>query len=210
MMRKLRFVPVFLSAAALAVLTGCTPDNANDAKPVIYLYPEQEEKVTVELDYSGELTCTYPAYDGGWTVTAQPDGTLTDETSGKEYNYLFWEGTTDIQYDFSSGFVVAGGDTAQFLEEKLAYMGLNERERNEFIVYWLPQMEENAYNLIAFQGDVYTDHARLHITPEPDSMLRVFMAYKPLDRPVTVPEQQLASFEREGFTVVEWGGARIE
>ena len=49
------------------------------AKPVIYLYPKEEMEVTVRLELDGNLTCTYPAYDEGWTVTARPDGTLTDE-----------------------------------------------------------------------------------------------------------------------------------
>lgn len=40
------------------------------AKPVIYLYPEEETAVTVKLDYAGALTCTYPAYGNGWAVTA--------------------------------------------------------------------------------------------------------------------------------------------
>lgn len=38
-------------------------------------------------------------------------------------------------------------------------------------------------------------------------MLRVFMAWQPLDEPVEIEPQVLESFEREGFTVVEWGGA---
>ena len=45
--------------------------------------------------------------------------------------------------DFSRGFVVRGSDTAAFLREKLAYMGLTPREYNEFIVYWLPRMQNN-------------------------------------------------------------------
>ena len=60
-------------------------------------------------------------------------------------------------------------------------LGLNRREANEFIVYWLPHMEGNAYNLIAFQTSSYTDHARLTADPAPDTVLRVFMAWKPLD-----------------------------
>ena len=71
-------------------------------------------------------------------------------------------------------------------------------------------MEENNYNLITFQGEKYTEHAKLKISPEPDSILRVFMAYKPLDKPVDIPEQELEPFEREGFTVIEWGGAEME
>ena len=50
-------------------------------KPVIYLYPEETTEVTVKLDFKGKLTSTYPAYENGWKVTAQPDGTLTDADS---------------------------------------------------------------------------------------------------------------------------------
>ncbi len=70
-------------------------------------------------------------------------------------------------------------------------------------------MEQNPYNLIAFQTDAYTDHARLTIFPEPDSLLRVFMAWKPLEAPVELSEQDLPAFERTGFTAVEWGGAEV-
>lgn len=195
-------------AAVSVLLTGCT--DMRDEKPVIYLYPEQAQEVLVQLELDGEFTCTYPEYDNGWKVKAYPDGTLRDQVTGKEYNYLFWEGTSETEYDLSRGFVVEGKDTAGFLEEKLAYLGLNEKERNEFIVYWLPRMEDNKYNLITFQGKAYTEHAKLKISPEPDSILRVFMVYKPLDKAIDIPEQELEPFEREGFTVIEWGGAEME
>ena len=199
---------VLLAAVAVLMLSGCeSVFGGRDAKPVIYLYPEEETAVTVALDYGGTLTCTYPAaQDGVWTVTASPDGTLRDE-EGQEYSYLFWEGTCAASYDFSEGFCVSGTDTAAFLEEALSSLGLNRREANEFIVYWLPQMEQNPYNLISFQAEAYTDHARLEISPRPDSVLRVFMAWKALDEPVELPAQTLPAFARTGFTVVEWGGA---
>ena len=165
-------------------------------------------EATVCLDLDWNLTCTYPAYDGGWTVTAQPDGILTD-AEGRTYNYLYWEGVASTEYDFSQGFCVPGEDTAAFLEDALARLGLTRREANEFIVYWLPRMEPNPYNLIAFQATAYTDHARLTITPEPDSLLRVFMAWQPLDTQEDIPAQNLPAFDRTGFTVVEWGGAEI-
>jgi hypothetical protein len=114
-----------------------------------------------------------------------------------------------MKFDFSEGFVVKGEDSAEFLREKLSYMGLTPREYNEFIVYWMPMMEKNRYNLVAFQGASYTDNAILHITPEPDSVLRVFMAFRPIPGPIQIPPQELAPFERKGFTVVEWGGTMV-
>ena len=88
-------------------------------------------------------------------------------------------------------------------------MGLIPKEYNEFIVYWLPLMENNKYNLISFQGENYDENARLEIEPKPDSILRVFMAYKPLKEYKEVEEQEIIPFERKGFTVIEWGGTEI-
>ena len=194
----------------LLLLAGCEPEEQQtDAKPVIYLYPPTETEVSVRLHYDGQLTCTYPAYRQGLHVTAQPDGTLTDD-QGNQYSYLFWEGENQAVYDFSQGFVVPGRETADFLRQALSQLGLTPREYNEFIVYWLPRMEGNPYNLISFQQEAYTDTARLEITPEPDSLLRVFMAYQPLDRPAEVEPQVLEPFVRQGFTVVEWGGCEIK
>lgn len=177
-------------------------------KPVIYLYPEIETDVQVSLHYDGELTCTWPAYEEGWQVHAKPDGTLTD-ADGHEYSYLFWEGSSDTEYDFSRGFCVPGSESGSFLRNSLEALGLTPREYNEFIVFWLPRLQENPYNLIAFQGDCYTEHARLDISPAPDTLLRVFMAYRPLQTAIQIAPQTLNATVREGFTVVEWGGTEL-
>ena len=201
-----------LLITALVILSGCRPGPGDTyvAKPVIYLYPPEETQVNVRLSYDGELTTTYPPYHGEWSVTARPDGTLMNHADGKEYSYLFWEGKEGAaSYDFSNGFCVAGGDSMEFLQKVLPELGLIPKEYNEFIVYWLPVLEQNAYNLISFQTEEYTDHAGLEITPSPDSLLRVFMAWKPLEEPIQIEPQTFAPFQREGFTVVEWGGARV-
>lgn len=194
---------------------GETPEESQagpalSAKPVIYLYPETETEVSVTLDYGGTLTTTYPAYNQGWQVTARPDGTLINQADGREYFYLFWEGISDTAYDFSEGFVVKGSETAAFLQQALEEMGMTPREYNEMIVYWLPMMEGNPYNLISFQTDRYTELAGLSISPQPDSLLRVFMAWQALEEPVEVPPQELSAFGRTGFTVVEWGGTQVK
>ena len=209
-----RIIALTLSAAlacgCLLTACGCSREAEQpDLKPFIYLYPEEKEDVSVELDYEGDLTCTYPEYNGRWNVTALPDGTLVD-ANGQTYNYLYWEGENDAAYDFSKGFCVAGSNTAAFLESALGQLGLTRREANEFIVYWLPLMQDNPYNIISFQTDAYTQAAQLHIDPEPDTLLRVFMAWKPADAPMDIPAQELTAPERVGFTVVEWGGSLVK
>lgn len=214
-----KWMAFILALLCVSVLVACgedEKDNIRDiptvpstpAKPVIYLYPEEKTEVTVELDFNGTLTSVYPAYKNGWTVVAQPDGTLTD-ASGREYYCLFWEGETEVEYDLSTGFCVSGADTAAFLEDALRQLGLTDKEANEFIIYWLPQMEESPYNLIAFQDTAYTENAVLSVEPVPDTVIRVFMAWRPLDTPVDIAPQTLNAPAREGFTVVEWGGAQV-
>jgi len=176
-------------------------------KPVIYLYPEDRTDVSVKVNFplGGELTCTYPEYSDGWKVTALPDGTLYDE-NGDEYYCLYWEGQSRDVMNDSEGFCVAGKDTASFLREKLMYIGLSAREANEFIIYWLPRMQDNPYNIITLHTTDYAASVPLTVSPAPDTQIRVFMTFTPSDELVDIPEQTLPRFERNGFTLVEWGG----
>ena len=178
------------------------------AKPIIYIYPEEEMVVDINLHFNGELTHTYPKYNGYWKVLAKPDGTLYDE-SGQEFYAMYWEGNAREQFTMDEGFCIPGEETAPFLEKSLAILGLNRREANEFIVYWLPKLENNPYNLIHFSTDEYEEMAKLNITPQPETLIRVMMVYKPLEAPVEIPLQDLnkISKKRKGFTVVEWGGS---
>ncbi len=171
--------------------------------------------VMVELNYEGELIADYPKYDhtiSGWNVTAYPDGNLINHADGQEYSYLFWEALTNHsnQWNLSEGFVVKGSDTREFLQNILPKLGLTPKEYNEFIVYWYPLMKDNPYNLIHFAGSEYDEANQLKITPKPDSLLRVFMVYKPLDRKIEIQSQEIQSFKREGFSVVEWGGTELK
>lgn len=180
-------------------------------KPVIYLYPTQKQTIEVRLNYNGALTHTYPKYPtDGWQVIAEPNGTLWDK-NGMEYYALFWEGKPHKQIIPKDGFVIAGKETAAFLEEKLAYLGLNRKEANEFIMYWLPRMEENNYNFIHFSGKQYEEQAALIINPKPETIIRVMMLTQALEYKINIPLQDLNSLKnkRKGYTVVEWGGCLI-
>ncbi|MEG1687030.1 MAG: hypothetical protein RR276_04015, partial [Angelakisella sp.] len=181
--------------------------NPETAKPVIYLYPTQTTEVSVKLDFAGQLCYTYPAYRDGWEVTADPDGHLVNKEDGSEHYYLFWDGSSGTDWQFDSGFCVAGADTEAFLKEKLPLLGLTPREYNDFITFWVPRLQSNPYNLITFAGAQYEALAPLTVTPAPDSILRVHMVYKPLTQYQDIPPQPLTGFTRKGFSLVEWGGS---
>ncbi|MDD5221189.1 MAG: hypothetical protein PHV47_01125 [Candidatus Pacebacteria bacterium] len=184
-------------------------------KPVIYLYPNDKQDVLVQLDYDGKIIADYPDYNysiKGWEVTAFPDGHLINHADNKEYSYLFWEGIGNkkAEYDLSKGFIVKGSDTKEFLQRILEKIGLTPKEYNEFIVYWYPRMKDNRYNLVHFTNEEYTNTAKLSIIPKPDSLLRVFMVFKPLQTLINITPQDIKAFKRTGFSVVEWGGTEIE
>lgn len=176
-------------------------------KPVIYLYPTKTTDVTVRIKLTdGRFTQSIPAGSGNWRVTANPDGKLTDKASGRSYDYIFWESTDNTDYDWSEGYVVKGSEAEDFLLDILPKMGLSKKESGEFSDYWLPRLEKNEYNLVTFQTDRYTDTAKLDVSPKPDTVIRVFMAFKAIDVPIAINAPEIKPVERKGFTVVEWGG----
>ena len=184
-----------------------------DEKPIIYLYPEKPEVINVEPGKPECLTHTYPKYEkqGDWKVLANPDGKLIDLNTKRKLYSLYYESRSDVDFKVEKeGFVVKGEDTIKFLEEKLAILGLNEYESQEMIIYWLPRLESNKYNYIRFASkEEIEKNMPLKFSKEPDSLIRVLMLYKPLNKKIEVKEQILETPERKGFTVVEWGGSEI-
>ena len=180
-------------------------------KPIIYLYPKETTELTVKLGKPENITYSYPKYVDGWNVIANIDGTLIDKNTRRELYSLYWEGINSEQFNLDEGFVVKGNETIEFLEEKLAILGLNEREAEEFIVYWLPILEKNEYNYIRFATiDEINKNMPLEFSVKPDTIIRVLMQYKALDNYIEVKEQKLETPERTGFVAVEWGGTEIK
>ena len=176
------------------------------AKPVLYLYPTKKTKVEVSFQKPELLTTTYPKFDKSWVVTASKNGDLYD-AKGKYYYGLYWEEEGSTEVDFKEGFYVSKDNAIDFLEEKLTTIGLNARERNEFIMYWLPILEKNEHNLVYFELTKEREkYNKLNISPKPDSLLRVAIHVKKVDGFTYIKEEKLETFKRKGFSAVEWGG----
>lgn len=176
------------------------------AKPILYLYPDKTTEVEVNFEHEENLTTTYPKFDNSWKITANPNGDLYDK-NGKYYYGLYWEENKNHEVNFEKGFYVTKENAITFLEEKLSTIGLNEKERNEFIMYWLPILEKNGQSLVYFElTEEREKYNKLEITPAPDSLLRIAIHVKKVNKPVKIKEQHLTSFNRHGFTAVEWGG----
>jgi hypothetical protein len=181
---------------------------AECGKPVIYLYPEKTTDVSVKVEPSGGFSKTEPAYNNGWNVTATPEGQLTELATGSVYPYLFWEGRSNSVYQTPNrGWVVPQSEVQGFLLEKLAKLGLNAKESADFIEFWEPRMQGAPYYFVTFLGNREMNQlAPLTVDPKPDTVIRILMDFTPLEKPIDVQGYDIRTPERQGFTVVEWGG----
>ena len=179
-------------------------------KPVLYLYPKEKTDISVKVEKPELLMTTYPKYNDGWKVSVESNGDMYDNNN-KYYYGLYWIERKITEEKFETGFYVEKEDAIDFLEEKLSFIGLNDRERNEFIMYWLPILEENEKSIINFDlTDEIENINKLIIEPKPDSLLRVHMNVKKVNNKVNIKEQQLKSFNRTGYSAIEWGGSIIK
>lgn len=176
-------------------------------KPVIYLYPEKETEISVKVEPKGGLGKSDPEYGNGWRVLADPKGELTELKTGKKYPYLFWEGRGGIYEQPKQGFLVERNNVHRFLIEKLVLLGLNEKEKADFMEFWEQKMQSAPYYFVTFLGNREMDAlAPLEISPKPDTIIRVLMDFSPLDQPIKTQEYEIKTPKRDGFTAVEWGG----
>ncbi len=177
-------------------------------KPAIYLYPENDLLVHVRLNPLGKILLTIPDYPSfGWSVKATPLGDIYAGYS--RHDYLYYE--ADIP-DYliklpKEGFVVGYDSLDSFLPDLVTRLGLNEKEKKQFIDYWLKVLPESPYYQIKIVGqDLLTNISPLYINPSPDSTIRVTLHFTPLENKISLKEPVIITPERKGFTVVEWGG----
>lgn len=176
------------------------------AKPILYLYPKFTTLVTVTFANISALTTTYPKFIDKWTVIANKNSDLYD-LKGNYYYALYWEENSNHRVSFNEGFYVTKDNAIDFLEEKLTIIGFNAKERNEFIMYWLPILEKNGQSLVYFELTEEREfYNKLIINPIPDSLLRVAIHVKKVNSYTKIKEQKLKTFNRKGFAAIEWGG----
>ena len=170
-------ITICIFADIIFLLMGLVYTNIK-RKPVLYLYPETETNVEVKFSKPELLTTTYPKYVDSWNVKVLPSGDMYDQ-NGKYYYALYWEELSTNKFNFNEGFYVEKDNAIEFLEEKLSILGLNDKERNEFIMYWLPILEQNKKSLVYFETtESLQKENELIINPKPDSLLRIRMHVK--------------------------------
>lgn len=181
--------------------------GAEMGKPVIYLYPTQTSKISVNVKPTGGISVSIPPINNGWNVVATPDGLITNLSDRKQYPYLFWEGFASDFTTPKEGFVVAKNQVSSFFDQTLRYQGMNEKEITDFKEFWVPKLTTKPYYFITYiDQDSIDRYAPLTVSPKPDTSIRIFFDYRGLDHRQEVTPQRLKAGVRNGFTLIEWGG----
>lgn len=181
-----------------------------NCEPILYLYPEIETNIQVSLGERVDVISSLPAATDTWHVRATPNGKLTDPTTQRTYDHIFWEGIAGVLPPLEKGFVVDTSQLITFFDEKLQTLGLNASETDDFKKAWLKEFGDARYYFIGFYDRRVIDkYAPMTIEPRPETVIRILMDYRPLKSRIPVASPQLESpGRREGFTVVEWAGLK--
>ena len=179
-------------------------------KPVIYLYPVKDTVVNVSINIPGSIVESIPTYvNGGWTVLTHPNGSL--EYLDKIYTELYYESSVTKVNPPKQGFVVTKSQAEAKLIEITTKLGLIKPEQDEFLSYWLPQINKLSvpYLFISVIDQKEKDRIdNVVISPKPDTKIEFLVYFKPVYAPFSPQELNLPdqSPKRNGFTSVEWGG----
>jgi hypothetical protein len=188
--------------AALVVYESQQEGRLVVKKPAIYLYPEEDSFVSVQLDINGKLIKDVPEYRGVWNVFVTKEGII----DGK-YDYLFYEAELNKLELSKNGWIVKYEDLEPWFDENLPKLGLNEKEKLQFKEYWLKELSKsNYYEIKLLEDEFLKENMGIIVSPKPDTVIRLNFYFKPLKEKILLQEPLIVTPERIGFTVVEWGG----
>jgi len=173
------------------------------AKPNIYLYPEEATDVAVSLEMSEGtwILASYPEYVDGWSVSVEPDGLIDGA-----YDYLFYETKSEGEFQRSEGWAVPQEEVISWFEKTLFEYGFNEREVDDFISYWAENLPwEPCYAIYPQLDEEISSAVGLIVDPVPTSVLRLWLLLDESETCSALTAPQIPVFNREGFTVTEWG-----
>ncbi len=212
--KLLGFPFLFIMYLIIAVpFQSCEPDDDdNDEcdtcnmvyKPNIYLHPTENMQLTVKLIFpiGGEIVTSIPEYGNGWNFTVDTNG-LIDNT----YSYLFYESTQPDIWQRTHGWIINATGLESFFRKNMADYGFYGQEIDDFIDYWIHQLDDyKFYSIYPQTKEIINDVIKLDFSKQPDNLLRLFYVIKgdnQLQNKLITPT--IDSFKRERYYVTEWG-----
>ena len=235
-MIKENFRKVFLSLFILiAIASSSYAETAFMQKPAIYLYPKETTKIEVKLDKSIKHKNVIPNYKGKWLVEADSTGAIRDlqpkytncnklpyKKFGFEYSkqacevnkypYIYWDGKQLFKPipKKNVGFIVKKKNIESFLLDAATKLQLNNTEKYDFVRYWTKKMQDKKwkyYRVYFLQNAEVDSYLPLTINPNPETVNRIEIIVRKAKKNEKITPQNIIPVERNGYTMVEWGGA---
>lgn len=179
-------------------------------KPMLYLYAPDTMDVTVTMGQPERVSVSYPALENNsWLVRAYPGGDLVSKSSGKRYYGLFWEGYSWDAPVSDTGFCLSREEFGERMDSILELKGLNFREREEFITFWISRIAQ-PFVAVRFPEQAFSRAFPVQIQPAPELFLRVFATFEQRATPMHLVAPHLEAIPRPAWTAVEWGGQEIQ
>lgn len=172
-------------------------------KPNIYLYPDSNIDISVELEFlqGGEVIKSIPDYNNSWCVSIDTLGIIDNK-----YDYLFYESIQPDVWQYETGWCIKKDSLNNFFYTNMKRCNFSEKEISDFTTYWIPRLTDSEYYKIYPQYNSQIDKViQLNFSIQPDNIFRLFYGVIGSDDYVKIEEPQINKINRNGFTVVEWG-----
>ncbi len=180
-------------------------------KPVIYAYSDTVVDFSLRIEPKGSFLFTYPEHQTGWDGTIKKNEIVV---AGKAYPYLFWEAeqVAPLYLEAIKNDCILKKDIVSYLENKLDEVGLNTKEKTDFITYWGPRLTSfEAVHISWLQNESCNDFAHWHLSGPTATINRLYIVFSPsttLPAFSEIQKGELQPMERKGVYFVEWGGAQ--
>jgi hypothetical protein len=176
----------------------------------VYVYSEKTQAVTVKPKTPIDIKSAIPAinYDA-WDFIADKEGNLLfpDQTLHTRIDFLFPRGKIIAP---QSGIIASKEDYSEKIYAYAKSLGFNERESEDAVKFFLPQIEDSNYIYLTHLSKEETKKILdFEVTPKPSVQeTRIFYIKKLSEEPSEKPQLPVFSpIKRQGdLTVVTWGG----
>ena len=197
-------------------------------KPVIMVYDDEckkneQQELKISLGFNEEiasLSSVYPKptftngkyeWSGNYTIDDKNESVLTIDD--KKYNYIFWEcDVKNHQYfdkEDDKWIVIKKENKIQEMEEILHKTGMNDKEINDFMVYWMKTIMRYEDMAVRIEDQRYSEAIPLEVKGF-DQIHRVFIVMKGIEQKEMKGKQmtinEIPTMTRPtGKYILEWG-----
>lgn len=173
----------------------------------LYLYTAEPTQVSIKVNNARVVSSSVPYEQEGFTVVAHPNGQLI-RRDGQQVSRIDYDYVTANVSPPTRGYVVSDNDLSSMLWWYATNLGLNNRETEDFVAFWLEKLPKSQYYFMGhYNQAAVKQQLDLTISPTPDTLLQVIMYFKPLSNPILVEAPSFAPImPRIGFVAVDFSG----